>query len=90
METEPARVVFRKFVTGEIIAVFPDWLHSRKPSVDLVCYQHIGQHGACDPDIATWTEPANPEEYAPLLAELGRIGYAPIKILQRIPRGIAR
>ena len=90
MEIEPARVVFRKFTNGDVIAVFPDWLHSRRPSVELVCYEHIGQHGACDPNIADWTKPASPDEYAPLLAELGQIGYAPITILKRIPRGIAR
>ncbi len=90
MKIEPARVVFRKFKDGEVIAVFPDWLWSCKPSVDLVCYQHIGQHGACSPDIAAWTKPASLDEYSPLLDELLQLGYAPITILKRIPRGIAR
>lgn len=88
MQTEFARVVFRKFRDGDVIAVFPDWLADHRGS--LSCYQHIGQHGACDPGIARWTLKPTPEEYAPLLAELGRIGYAPIKVMQRIPRGIAK
>lgn len=88
MQTEFARVVFRKFRDGEIVAVFPDWLGTR--SGDLTSYVHNGQHGACDPGISGWTLKPTPEEYAPLLAELGRIGYAPIKVMHRIPRGVAK
>lgn len=80
MATE--RVMFRKWKgNGAIIAFFPD-----KPDGPyLMSYAHIGQHG-----LASYphpqTEPATPEEYAPLLAELRSIGYSNLKIVTRVTR----
>lgn len=36
----------------------------------MLCYAHIGQHGTASLDYYWETKPANPEEYAELLAEL--------------------
>ena len=80
MATE--RVIFRKWKgNGDIIAFFPD----QPDGPYLMSYAHIGQHG-----LASYphpkTEPATPEEYAPLLAELRRIGYTDLKIVARVIR----
>jgi hypothetical protein len=74
-------VIFRKFVGGgDVIAIFPaipyDLMGLR------MSYQHIGQHGGCG-DIVDITTPATPEEYAPLLEELGRIGYENLEVRKR-------
>ena len=76
------RVMFRKWKgNGAIIAFFPD----QPDGPYLMSYAHIGQHG-----LASYphpkTEPATPEEYAPLLAELRRIGYSDLKIVARFTR----
>jgi len=42
----------------------------------LTCYEHVGQHGACDMGwVLKITRPATPEEYADLKAELEGIPY---------------
>lgn len=77
------RVVFRIFPKGcGVIAVFPDEKWDAKGN--LASYMHIGQHGACSPDIASITRPATEAQYAPLLQELQRVGYENIKVCKRI------
>lgn len=64
---------------GDVTAVFD----TKDEYPKLQCYAHLGQH-----DVATieWVEDeeltraSTPEEYAPLLAELRRIGYNPTVI----------
>lgn len=83
----PVKVAFRadKHGTfkGEITAVFSGEPGTRN-GLDLMSYAHNGQHGACSPE---WyrgrTRPATPEEYAPLLRELQRIGYA-VTVVRRV------
>lgn len=64
------RVIFRKWKgSGAVIAFFPD----QKDGPYVMSYQRVGQHSnALYPNPQT--EPAMPEEYAPLLSELRAIG----------------
>lgn len=58
-----------------VTAVFADSLDEESPGVYTV-YAHVGQHSTGSPEwLDTRTRPATEEEYAPLLAELQRIGY---------------
>lgn len=82
----PARVSFRMDKHGprpEVTAVFSG-VQGTRNVLGLECYAHHGQHGACSPGWM-WqkTRPATPEEYGPLLAELGRIGYA-VTVVSRV------
>lgn len=65
---------------GSVFALFP-----YNPATDryVTSYQHVGQHCAADYNgcIAS-SRPATPEEYAPLLQELRRIGYI-LRIIKR-------
>jgi hypothetical protein len=79
MDHHKTTVIFRKFKKdGEVIAFFPNEPEWRGC---IGSYMHIGQHG-----IATYpndlTVPATPEEYSPLLQELGSLGYN-VKIAKR-------
>lgn len=73
-DEEKTKVIFRVFKTGEVIAIFPEELGN---SNYWTCnsYMHVGQHGACDPEIISTTRPASPKEYESLKAELENIGY---------------
>jgi hypothetical protein len=42
-------VIYRRFPNRELIAIFPDDPWDRTGL--LTSYQHIGQHGGCDPDL---------------------------------------
>lgn len=70
--------IFRRYPPsrgGDVIALFPDLPHDAAGRY-CVSYQHLGQHGAADySGVIAATRPADAEEYAPLLAELQRIGY---------------
>lgn len=72
-----AKVLFRKFKSGyfagDVIAFFTG---SRNPA-EVLCYEHFGQHGTASIECLTdITEPAAPEEYETLRAELeDLIGY---------------
>lgn len=81
------KVVFRKFKDGDIIAVFPEISYNY---VHIMSYQHVGQHGDCVPWIASFTKPATPKEYAPLLKELKAIGYTNIRVMKRINQNARR
>ena len=77
-------VIFRKYPDGEIIALFPTLAGSVALSYSCWCYQHIGQGGAADSGLViSSTEPASPDEYADLLAELISMGWDDLKIYQR-------
>lgn len=81
---ETTRVVFRRYPDGQIIALFPDipWSGQRG---ETTSYMHLGQHGAADySHVVATTRPACGSEYRDLLAELERIGYRNLNIVQRI------
>lgn len=76
-------VIFRKFKEGNIIAIFPTMLGTLD---QYTCnsYQHIGQHGACEPTyLIQITKLAKPEEYGELFQELVNIGYDDLKVYKR-------
>jgi hypothetical protein len=77
------KVIFRRFKDGDIIALFPEAAGDGNPS-NCQSYMHVGQHGAADP-LAGGIPLAAAEEYAPLLAELKRIGYDDLKVCKRVP-----
>jgi len=92
---DPLPVLFRKMKgatrRGEITAVFPT-VPGTNEGGSMTCYAHVGQHGACSWGWYRATEPAKPEEYADLLAELkliyerdlGGEGIWPLKVVRRI------
>jgi len=68
-DKEVTRVIFRVF-KGEVIAIFPEILGDIN-FWNCSSYQHIGQHGSCDPNyIIRGGRPAKPEEYKGLKNEL--------------------
>lgn len=73
-DPEKTKVIFRKS-KHEVLAIFPEEPATRDGH-ECTCYAHTGQHSACDPFISRrGYRLATPEEYAPLKAELERIGY---------------
>lgn len=66
-------VIFRRFKDGEIIALFPYEIVTKRGEIQS--YMHIGQHGGADPFIIHETKLASPIEYADLQRELESIGY---------------
>ncbi len=71
-----ARVVFKKFKEGDVIALFPDIPFDK--SGNITSYQHFGQHGAASASALRTLKPATRAEYLPLYKELIKIGYAPV------------
>jgi hypothetical protein len=67
-------VVFRVFREGDVIALFCNTAKDCNPG-NVMCYQHIGQHGEASRHIGIMLRLATPEEYAPLLRELNRAYY---------------
>lgn len=65
-------VVFRKFATGDVIALFCGSAKDCSAG-NIMSYMHIGQHGEASRTIGRNLRLATPAEYAPLLAELQRI-----------------
>ena len=77
------RVVFRKWLSGGIIAILPD---SDSNLGMMMMYEHTGQHGEGDyKHTLKRTSLATPEEYKGLLEELTLIGYN-LRVVQRIRR----
>lgn len=75
------KVVFRKYKTGEIIALFPQILWN-KNEYTITCYQHNGQHGSADYNgVIDDTIPATREEYTELINELEIVGYKDLKVM---------
>lgn len=68
-------VVFRKFRTGDVIALFCNSAEECNPG-HIMSYMHIGQHGETSRQIRRYLKLATEQEYAPLLSELRGI-YAP-------------
>ncbi len=83
---ESTIVIYRTYPEGDVIALFPcepgtmEWWTCSS-------YQHIGQHGAAQPDaVVRMTRPATAEEIAPLRTELESIGYKLIERQRLHPR----
>jgi hypothetical protein len=84
--TDKTKVIFRKWKDGTIDALFPE-LPDDRNGFTCVAYAHIGQHSGADyQGVISQTKPAAPDDYASLLAELTRIGYA-LDVVKREPRG---
>lgn len=78
------KVIFR-FWKGDVIAIFPEAFGSQARY--CLSYQHIGQHGDCEPHhIIRESRLATRAEYLPLARELRKIGYR-LKITKRMARG---
>lgn len=71
-DEEPIKVVFRK-IDDDVVALFPTNVAYGDGSIES--YMHVGQHGPADRNAVEELEPATPEEYADLLAELKSVGY---------------
>ena len=68
---EKLKVIFRKDKQcGDVIAFLPELTANRG---NILCYQHIGQHGEACLDYYWSTEKASENEYADLLKELAEI-----------------
>jgi len=66
-------VIFRKFKTGEVIALFPQEPGTRDPYT-CMNYMRTGQHGHGSADLGD-TVPAAPDECVALFKELTGLGY---------------
>lgn len=70
------KVIFRKYTTGEIVALFPAVAATVGNPNHCQSYMHVGQHGAADVfEFPRTLKLAMPSEYRELAAELRRIGY---------------
>jgi hypothetical protein len=76
-------VIFRKFKTGDIIALFPE-IPADKNAFYCESYQHIGQHGASCANLNSITTLATVDDYKSLARELKGLGYR-LRILSRVP-----
>ena len=76
MSEDKTKVIFRFWnVSQEVIAIFPELPGDSNPST-CMSYEHMGQHGACNPDgIIQESRLALPEEYEDLKKELESCGY---------------
>jgi hypothetical protein len=67
---------------GEVTAIMPEIPGTADPYT-CTCYVHMGQHGVCNVSLANRASRlATEAEYAPLLAELGKIGYR-VQVIKR-------
>ena len=72
--SDTTKVIFRRFASGEILALFPD--HDEGEVGMCSSYMHVGQHSMADfMGCVSTTEPAKPREYKSLKVELESIGY---------------
>lgn len=67
------KVIFKKFDSNEVIALFPDEIAD--PKGNISSYMRIGQHGASSPELIKDLKNATPKEYFSLKRELESIGY---------------
>ena len=82
MDKHKTDVLFRKFKTGELIAIFPGIPGTNKWYKDCMSYMSCGHHGACDLSIINQTLKAKTEDIRDLVKELEALGYN----LNHIPR----
>ena len=74
MVAEKTKVIFRKFKSGDIIALFPE-IPADMTAYNCLSYMSFGQHGAASPSLVNDTKSATPDEYKDLYKELTKIGY---------------
>lgn len=79
------QIVFRKFKTGEIIALFCGTAKYCNPGM-VESYMHLGQHGEATADLGRTLRLATPEEYAPLKRELEKRYECAIVPVSRLSR----
>lgn len=80
---KPVKVVFRKYKSGEIIALFPEIPWNTR-NYTTTSYMHSGQHSAADyTGVIADTTPASQKEYQSLFQELKNIGYQELHIIKR-------
>jgi len=86
-KSEPITKVLFRWWKKSVIAIFieePGTINH----VTCDSYQHVGQHGACDPSIINNSRPATEEEYTDLKRELESYPhYYNLRILKRSPNG---
>lgn len=76
-------VIFRKHKDGNVVAIFPYEINSNVG--DVVCYEHIGQHGSGDLNyLPANTSPASPSEYIHLKRELRNLYGYDLEVKRRI------
>ncbi len=74
MKPDQTKVIFRKFNSGEVIALFPQ-MAGTMDAWTCLSYMAVGQHSSAAVSIVNNTKRASREEYAELAAELSRLGY---------------
>lgn len=80
MKKDTAKVIFRKFRGGDILALFP---YEYEGNGFILSYQHVGQHSAADYNaMIRNSKPAKPDEYSDLFGELEGLGYN-LQVIQR-------
>jgi len=76
---DTVKVIYRTFSIldgGDTIAIFPEIIGTNDP-VTCDSYQHLGQHGSCNPNhLISITRPSTFEEKEELAKELEAIGYS--------------
>ena len=81
------QVLFRVWKNNPetVIAIFPEHPGTNDPHT-CSSYEHVGQHGACNPSgLVDVTRAAKPTETKELTAELSRRGYKLVKIKRLRP-----
>ena len=84
----PTLVIFKMepgYKTDAPVAFFPEEPFDSSP-YKCTGYAHIGQHSSACTSYAANLKPATPEQYAPLLKELERIGYENLKPVRKFLR----
>lgn len=82
---EKVKVIYRKDGDGNILAFFPELSANYG---NIVCYEHIGQHGEASTDYYSSTKAATPDEYNDLHTELKAVyNDVELSIKKRIYRG---
>lgn len=82
MSNDITKVIFRQWPDGDVIAIFPQIAGDMSPYTCL-SYEHIGQHGACDPLLVMRkTKRASRRAFEPLEMELASRGYS-LEIIER-------
>jgi len=65
-------IVFKKFPTGEVIALFPD----STPILGYIdSYMVVGQHSPAHKDLLTDLEDVSPSECGEIIRDLRLVGY---------------
>ena len=78
---ESTKVIFR-YWKDSVIAIFPEIPGDSNP-YNCLSYQHIGQHGTCDPSyIIRNSKPATGQQHHDLKAELESMEYD-LKVISR-------